>query len=504
MISNPNYTELEYIESTGVQCLNTGIAVDNENSFQIDCFFLADNADTHLISQGNNSLRINGTSITWYSRDGHHLTSITLESLCEISCGLNYLIVNENSISATTDTDNASGTYVYLFSKNDGTAFSKARVKCFRIYDSLNNLLFNGIPAKRNADNKAGLYDAVNDNFIFDQNYNFVMGPVVPQTVNPPIKQLQVQGVVYDLQVDSVNNCNPTATETSKYDWMGTQAEYIAQNVQANHPNWVCFITDDVSNDDSSIIDLSNYVKRTNSVNETITGTKTFDTGIQIVRTSGQRLITRKDNNDVAIGSLESVDNGNSNKTELFVFGENGTDYAIMGIDHNNGSPYSYAPTPSALSNNDTVVTTAYVTTILSTLYPVGSLYLGTQTTCPLATLIPGSTWSLVSSGKALWTGNGTSGSGTTVNTDYANAAANTTIEAGVPNITGTIKADTGNVGATGAFTHTATENDPVVGNWGATTRTYSFNAANSNSIYGNSSTVQPPAYVTNVWRRTA
>jgi hypothetical protein len=67
-------------------------------------------------------------------------------------------------------------------------------------------------------------------------------------------------------------------------------------------------------------------------------------------------------------------------------------------------------------------------------------------------------------------------------------------VPAGLPNITGTIKADTGNVGATGAFTHTATENDPIVGNWGATTRTYSFNAANSNSIYGASTTVQQPA----------
>jgi hypothetical protein len=92
---------------------------------------------------------------------------------------------------------------------------------------------------------------------------------------NPTVKQLELHGTVYDLQVDSVNNCNPTATNTNKYDWIGTQAEYIAQDVQTNHPDWVCFITDDIS-DENGILNLSDYVKKTNNVNETITGQKTF------------------------------------------------------------------------------------------------------------------------------------------------------------------------------------------------------------------------------------
>lgn len=90
---------------------------------------------------------------------------------------------------------------------------------------------------------------------------------------NPAIKQFQLAGVVYDLQVDSVNNCNPTAVNQSKFDWIGTQAEYVAQDVATNHPDWVCFITDDIS-DQTGIIDLSNYVKKTGD--EEIGGTKTF------------------------------------------------------------------------------------------------------------------------------------------------------------------------------------------------------------------------------------
>ena len=308
---------------------------------------------------------------------------------------------------------------------------------------------------------------------------------------NPAIKQIQLAGTVYDLQVDSVNNCNPDAVDTNKYDWIGTQAEYIAQDVATNHPDWVCFITDDIS-DQTGIIDLSNYVKKTD--NETISGTKTFTSAVRIERSSGQRLVIRQDSNNIDIGTLECVDDGNNNKTELFAFSEDGTQNAILGVNYGNGSPYAYAPTPASLMNNNTITTAAYITTVLSTLYPVGSLYLGTQSTCPLITLIPGSTWELVAQDRSL------QGSST-------NHAANTTINAGLPNITGTAKLndDLAFQSASGAFTLTDSYSRDVASNRsGSQAHTISFSAQSSNSIYGNSTTVQPPAYVTNIWRRTA
>ena len=128
---------------------------------------------------------------------------------------------------------------------------------------------------------------------------------------------------------------------------------------------------------------------------------------------------------------------------------------------------------------------------LLSTLYPVGSIYIGTQNSCPLSTLIAGSQWQIVGNGRALWGGNGSN--------------ANTTIEAGLPNITGTFK-DNGHAGAlaaTGAFTGTKDGTGSNNG-WAGDGGTYTFNASRSNSIYGKSNTVQPPAYIVNVWRRTA
>jgi hypothetical protein len=121
---------------------------------------------------------------------------------------------------------------------------------------------------------------------------------------------------------------------------------------------------------------------------------------------------------------------------------------------------------------------------MLEALYPVGSVYIGTQSTCPMAALISGSTWELVSADKALWTGNGSN--------------ANTTIAAGLPDHSHTqVYKDVSFKAPYGSADRVCWE--------GTTFITVDTGLASaSNSIYGNSSTVQPPAYVVNVWRRTA
>lgn len=143
------------------------------------------------------------------------------------------------------------------------------------------------------------------------------------------------------------------------------------------------------------------------------------------------------------------------------------------------------------------------VADILETIYPVGSVYLGTQSTCPLSVVMPNATWVLVSDGKALWTGDGTNG--------------NTTINAALPNIKATLVVQDG-AGASkkwasgctvsGAFVKNNMARDAVI-TGSAVNYDDSFDlgidAHESNSIYDdNATTVQPPAYVVNVWRRTA
>ena len=144
--------------------------------------------------------------------------------------------------------------------------------------------------------------------------------------------------------------------------------------------------------------------------------------------------------------------------------------------------------------------TESLINDIMNSLYPVGSTYITTASTCPLATLISGSTWTKVSEGRVLWGSD-------------SNHSAGTTIEAGLPNITGTItyitadngNANTGQYPTNGAFrwgNEAYTNKASLVSGGGS--RDLTFNASRSNSIYGKSSTVQPPAFVVNIWKRTA
>jgi len=138
---------------------------------------------------------------------------------------------------------------------------------------------------------------------------------------------------------------------------------------------------------------------------------------------------------------------------------------------------------------------TSAINTMLATLYPVGSIYITTQNTgsCPIAGLISGSTWELVATDRALWGGNGWD--------------AHSWIAAGLPNIWGQISCiQDVNVTTQGQFAYYS----PTGGSGGGidttngTSGNINFDASRVSSVYGNSNTVQPPAYRVNVWRRTA
>ena len=129
---------------------------------------------------------------------------------------------------------------------------------------------------------------------------------------------------------------------------------------------------------------------------------------------------------------------------------------------------------------------------LLQVIYPVGAIYIGITTECPIASLF--GTWEKVSEGRVLQGSDDTHEAGTT-------------IEAGLPNITGSLSAS--NMfpfgSASGAFSSLTSAGGYTGANSGAGGyHNVNFNAENSNPIYGASDTVQPPAFVVNIWRRVA
>lgn len=258
--------------------------------------------------------------------------------------------------------------------------------------------------------------------------------------------------------------------------------------------------------------------------NETIGGTKTFTNGMitdnilpkgyitlgTSTNTWG-KMIQFQDTTGKRIARIQplAIDTTN-NRVGMWV---NNADNTVEKGIYVDSDGKTSAPTPSAGDNSTKIATTAFVqtsvntrttpsdvsaaiSTTLAALYPVGSIYIGTQSTCPLATLISGSQWQLVAQDRALWGGNGSN--------------ANSTINAGLPNITGWFASgclmNWQNSQYSGALYRGTQSSTPqnAGGTDGGTNATIAFNAASSNSIYGSSSTVQPPAYRVNVWRRTA
>lgn len=173
----------------------------------------------------------------------------------------------------------------------------------------------------------------------------------------------------------------------------------------------------------------------------------------------------------------------------LYYTDSDGTMYKVRSLLENN--TYNFVSDPSYIDGEHW----DYVSeNSLGKVYPVGSIYIGTQPTCPMASLIAGSQWELVAQDRALWGGDGTN--------------ANQTIAAGLPNITGEFSGRcliNNSTSTSGAFYQSSTYNTQLAGGSDSNhNRTFAFDASRSNSIYGSSSTVQPPAYRVNVWRRIA
>lgn len=126
--------------------------------------------------------------------------------------------------------------------------------------------------------------------------------------------------------------------------------------------------------------------------------------------------------------------------------------------------------------------------------YPVGSIYISTSSTSPASLF--GGTWESIASERVLMGVSSSHGAGSTVS-------------AGLPNISGVLKDlfVSGNFNqSTGVFKRSycssfsqKTNSSDWLG-WAEA----QFYASDSNSIYGNASTVQPAAYYVYMWRRTA
>lgn len=130
---------------------------------------------------------------------------------------------------------------------------------------------------------------------------------------------------------------------------------------------------------------------------------------------------------------------------------------------------------------------------VINLIYPVGSIYTSLDATFNPNTTWTGTTWELQKEGIF-------------IEATQQDAKVGVETKAGAPNITGmTSNYFFGTPGKNGAITTVSTNNNALATNGGpAKYVNTSFNASDSNPIYGRSNTIQPYSVKAKVWKRTA
>ncbi len=145
----------------------------------------------------------------------------------------------------------------------------------------------------------------------------------------------------------------------------------------------------------------SDVVKLTG--NQTIAGTKTFSDflfarNFNLIKensaTEGGQIGFMSADNEVNAGKNMFLDRFDG-KFRFVGQDSNSVTRVPLEIDIQNNKAYSI--TPATSDNSTEIATTAYVVNVLKAIYPVGAVYIGTTSTCPLAAFF--GTWTLESTG---------------------------------------------------------------------------------------------------------
>ncbi|MBP9999233.1 MAG: hypothetical protein KBT14_00880 [Proteobacteria bacterium] len=194
------YTELEYIESTGTQYINTGVTGSTTLGLNIDYMYTTANSpagligiyqptvprnDTLFVTTNSGSVDASGLMLISKGKDISNKNRKTPPINEKFNAKINWLGDGEinwnNGESTNTDGSNDAVAHsIILFGReyNSAYKYTNARVYLCQISDGA-RIVMNFIPAKRTADNVLGMYDTVSGTFFTNSGTgDFVAGPV--------------------------------------------------------------------------------------------------------------------------------------------------------------------------------------------------------------------------------------------------------------------------------------------------------------------------------------
>ena len=274
----PNgYIQVDYIESSGTQYIDTGVNADINLDINISL------ANTSGITFGaiydNNGsytryhTSINNTRYSFFVLQNGTLSTIEVDTDIKhnfyIKANDRSVIVDnvEYTLPTTSLTDTELNLWLFARNSNSSRLMTKSSFKLYDCKMYYNNVLVRDfIPCYRNSDNEVGLYDLVNDVFYTNQGTgNFIYGSVVniPNPDYPqPINNLSGD-VAYNVSGKNKLQIRDTYTSkgiTSTYD---KNTGYITSKgtTSASYP-WINIIQVNISAGTTITLssDLSSYI----------------------------------------------------------------------------------------------------------------------------------------------------------------------------------------------------------------------------------------------------
>ena len=182
------FTQIEYLESSGSQYINTGIFTDYKTNFEID--FLTTNTFSttynangsgygYIFGSANDRLSLN----TYPATNGGELYYFNRAINPYITSGVRTQIsLIGNTFTTSNGTQNidrgsfsASATSLKIFSNATNGSCGHVKLYSFKIYDDT-TLVRDFVPVMRKSDNILGLYDKVHNQFYTNQGTGTFIG----------------------------------------------------------------------------------------------------------------------------------------------------------------------------------------------------------------------------------------------------------------------------------------------------------------------------------------
>lgn len=179
------YTELEYVEGTGTQCVNTGISENNCYMFEFEFLptgivnnnqsYLSGTIDNFTLGEAGSGLL--SSYLRWRGNQ-KWLEANLNDTKNKITLMDNVCTVNDKEYNISTTSSVGTGNAnIYVLNCSNKSRYSKAKIYSLKLYSSDKTLLRNMIPVRRE-DDKVCLLDLVTGQYFASEDSDLVAGPI--------------------------------------------------------------------------------------------------------------------------------------------------------------------------------------------------------------------------------------------------------------------------------------------------------------------------------------